>query len=121
MAYSVLADLVLALHLAFIVFIVVGGLSVLRWPGMIWLHLPAAAWGVLIELFGWICPLTPLENWLRVRAGEQGFTETFVERYLLPIVYPDRLTRNVQLALAAAVVVMNALVYAFVWRTRRKR
>ena len=119
MGYALFADLILIFHLAFIVFIVVGGLTVLYWPRMIWLHLPAAAWGVLIELAGWICPLTPLESWLRVKAGQEGFSETFVERYLLPIIYPDELTRNVQLVLAAVVFVVNGTIYALVWRARR--
>lgn len=122
MIYSALADATLALHLAFILFVVVGGLGVAQWPGMVWIHLPAAAYGVLIELFNWICPLTPLENWLRLLAGEQGYTESFVERYLLPIVYPDGLTRNVQFVLAALVVAVNLVTYAFVWcRWRRRR
>ena len=119
MIYRTLADATLVLHLAFIAFIVLGGLAVARWPRIVWFHLPAAAWGVLIELGGWICPLTPLENWLRLLAGEQGYSESFVERYLLPIVYPDALTRNVQFVLAALVVAVNLTIYSFVWRRRR--
>ena len=121
MIYAALADATLALHLAFIAFIVLGGLTVARWPRIVWAHLPAAAWGVLIELFNWTCPLTPLENWLRLHAGEQGYSESFVERYLLPIVYPDGLTRNVQFVLAALVVAVNLAAYFFVWRRRRVR
>ena len=121
MIYAALADVTLALHLAFIAFIVLGGLAVARWPRIAWAHLPAAAWGVLIELFNWTCPLTPLENWLCELAGEQGYSETFVERYLLPIVYPDGLTRNVQFVLAALVVAVNFVAYTFVWRRRRVR
>ena len=119
MVYSVLADVTLVVHLAFILFILFGGLAALRWRRAVWLHLPAAAWGVLIELFGWICPLTPLESWLRMQAGGQGYTQSFVEQYLLPIIYPAGLTRNVQLVLAGIVLAVNAVVYAFVWRTRR--
>ena len=119
MIYSALADATLALHLAFIAFIVVGGFAVAKWPWLVWLHLPAAAYGVLIELFSWICPLTPLENWLRLLAGEQGYSGSFIDRYLLPIVYPDALTRNVQFVLAAIVVAVNLAIYSFVWRRRR--
>lgn len=119
MIYSVLADATLVLHLAFILFIIVGGIGAAKWPWLVWLHLPAAAYGVLIELFNWICPLTPLENWLRFLAGEQGYLGSFVERYLLPIVYPDGLTRNVQYVLAALVVAVNLATYSFVWRRRR--
>ena len=119
MLESLLADFVLLLHLAFIVFILLGGLAVGKSPRLLWLHLPAAFWGVLIELMGWVCPLTPLENWLRRRAGEQGYTETFVEHYILPLVYPAGLTRNVQLVLAIIVVVVNLLVYS--WLIRRSK
>ena len=121
MAYRLLADLVLVLHLAFILFLLLGGLAVARWPRMIWVHVPAALWGVVIELAGWICPLTPLENQLRVRAGESAYSESFVEHYLLPIVYPEGLTRNIQLLLAAAVFVVNAAIYVWVFRRRRAR
>ena len=119
MLQSLLADFVLLLHLAFIVFILLGGLAVAKSPRLLWLHLPAAFWGVLIELMGWVCPLTPLENWLRRGAGEQGYTETFVEHYILPLVYPAGLTRNVQLVLAIIVVVVNVLVYS--WLIRRSK
>ncbi len=121
MIYAALADVTLVLHLAFIAFIVLGGLAVARWRRTAWVHLPAAAWGVLIELLNWTCPLTPLENWLRVHAGEQGFSESFVEHYLLPVIYPDGLTRNVQFVLAALIVTVNLAAYVFVWHRRRIR
>ena len=121
MIYRALADATLAFHLAFIFFIIVGGIAVVKWPWLVWLHLPAAAYGVSIELFNWICPLTPLENWLRLLAGEPRYSESFVERYLLPIVYPDGLTRNVQFVLAALVVAVNLATYSFVWRKWRGR
>jgi hypothetical protein len=121
MIYAALADATLILHLVFIAFIVLGGLLVARWPRAVWLHLPAAAWGVLIEVAGWICPLTPLENWLRLRAGQRGYSGSFVEQYLLPIIYPDALTRNVQFVLAALVLVVNVAVYAFVIGRRNRR
>lgn len=119
MIYSALADVVLVLHFGFILFVVLGGLLALRWPRAALLHLPTAAWGFLIELFGWICPLTPLENSLRRAAGEAGYSGGFIEHYLLPVIYPGGLTREIQLGLAAAVVAINLVVYLFVWRRFR--
>ncbi|MEM5431622.1 DUF2784 domain-containing protein [Cupriavidus oxalaticus] len=120
-----LADLVVIVHGLFIVFVVAGGLLVLRWPRLAWVHLPAAAWGVMIEWSGWICPLTPLENALRRAAGEAGYGGGFVERYLLPLIYPPGLTPAVQLWLGLIVLVVNVAVYAAVyarwWRGRRHR
>jgi len=116
--YGVLADLVLVAHLTFILFVLAGGLLALRWKRALWFHLPAAVWGVLIEVAGWICPLTPLENWLRSRAGEHGYEGTFVENYLLPVVYPEGLTRDVQLVLGGVVLTVNAIVYAVALRRR---
>lgn len=122
MGYSLLADLVVGLHLVFVLFVVLGGLFVLRWPRVAWLHLPAVAWGALIEWRGWICPLTPLEVALRRRAGEAGYQEGFLDHYVVPLLYPPGLTRELQLAMAAGVVVLNAAVYgALLWRRRRKR
>jgi hypothetical protein len=117
--YRILADIVLLLHLGFILFAALGAFTVVRWPRLVWLQLPAAAWGVLIELANWTCPLTPLENWLRLRAGEAIYRESFVAHYLLPIVYPERLTRGIQVLLGLSVVAINALVYALVWKRRR--
>lgn len=118
MAYGVLADVVLVVHLAFILFVVVGGLAVARWPRVAWVHIPAAVWGALIELADWICPLTPLENWLRRKAGSGGYDEGFVEHYVLPIVYPAGLTRGIQLVLGFAVIAVNLAMYAWVLRRR---
>ncbi|AEI78837.1 hypothetical protein CNE_1c35440 [Cupriavidus necator N-1] len=114
-----LADLVVIVHGLFILFVVAGGLLVLRWPRVAWLHLPAAAWGVLIEWSGWICPLTPLENTLRQAAGQAGYSGGFVERYLLPLIYPAGLTPAVQLWLGAVVLAVNVAVYVLWWRRRR--
>lgn len=114
-----LADLVVIVHGLFILFVVAGGLLALRWPRVAWLHLPAAVWGVLIEWSGWICPLTPLENTLRQAAGQAGYSGGFVERYLLPLIYPAGLTPAVQLWLGLVVLVVNAAVYALWWRRRR--
>ena len=116
-----LADLVVIAHGLFILFVVAGGLLAWRWPRIAWLHLPAAAWGVLIEWSGWICPLTPLENTLRQAAGQGGYSGGFVERYLLPLIYPTGLTPALQLWLGLAVVLVNAAVYALWWRRRRHR
>lgn len=117
-----LADAVVGLHFAFVLFVVLGGLPVLRWRRLAWVHLPAAAWGALIEFAGWICPLTPLENQLRRRAGEAGYAGGFVEHYVLPVLYPAELTREVQIALGLFVLVLNAGVYGWLlWRRRRRR
>jgi hypothetical protein len=110
-AYRLLAGAVVALHLAFVLFVVLGGLAVRRWPRLAWLHLPAAAWGVWIEASGGICPLTPLENHLRQLGSEPGYRGGFVEHYLLPALYPEGLTRTVQFVLAAAVLAINAAAY----------
>lgn len=118
--YGLAADAVLALHLAFILFVLLGGLLALRWRPVIWCHLPAAAWGALTELTGWICPLTPLETWLRRRAGMGGYEGGFVEHYLLPLIYPAHLTRELQIALGLMVILLNAAVYARVLSRRRR-
>ena len=120
MPYSRLADLVLLVHFAFILFVVLGGFLVMRWPWLAWLHLPAALWGALIEFAGWICPLTPLEVSLRRAGGEAGYAGGFIERYLTPTIYPEGLTRSVQVALGLVVVVINVLVYLRLARRRRK-
>ena len=114
--YPLLADLVLIVHLVFVVFVLCGGLFVLRWQWIAWLHLPAAAWGAVVEFAGWICPLTPLENWLRVQSGEVSDEHDFTVRYLLPILYPEDLTRGLQLLLGTGVVVLNAVIYWWLWR-----
>ena len=116
-----LADLVVLAHFAFILFVFAGGFLVLRWRRVAWIHLPAAAWGTLVEIEGWICPLTPLENRFRERAGQAPYEGDFVTRHLLPVIYPEGLTPRLQVALAAAVVLVNAAVYAAVWRRRRTR
>jgi hypothetical protein len=106
-----LADLVLVIHFAFLAFVVVGGVLVVRWPKMAWLHLPAVIWGALIEFSGWICPLTPLENDLRHRAGEAGYAGGFIAHYVMRILYPDGLTRGVQVVLGLLVLALNAAIY----------
>lgn len=121
MIYRVLADLVLGLHLLFIVFAVAGGFLLLRWRWTPAVHLPAAGWAVLVELLGLPCPLTPLENALRRAAGASGYSGGFVDHYLAPLIYPAGLSPRVQLTLAGLVVLANLLVYTIVWRRRRLR
>jgi len=119
MLASLLADAVVLVHGLFIVFVVAGAALLRRWPRLVWLHLPAAAWGAYIEFSGAICPLTPLENRLRALAGEAGYAQGFVEHYLLPLIYPQALTQGIQLALGVAVVAINALLYALWLHSRR--
>jgi len=113
-----LADLVVVLHLSFVLFVVLGGLLALGRPRIVWLHLPALAWGVLVEWAGWICPLTPLEQWLRLQAGQTGYGGDFVGHYLLPLLYPAGLTRSTQWLLGALVLAVNGAVYALLIRRR---
>jgi hypothetical protein len=120
MAYRIAADLIVATHAAFVLFVVLGGFLAWRWRRLVWLHLPALAWGVWIELSGGICPLTPLENVLRRQAGEIGYSGGFVEHYVAPVLYPPGLTRGTQLGLALLLVALNALAYG-VWLARRSR
>jgi hypothetical protein len=118
--YRALADLILALHLVFVLFVVLGGLLVLRWPRIAWLHIPAAIWGVLIEYTGWICPLTPLENALRTRGGEAGYNGGFIEHYIQPL-YPAGLTRSTQVVLGTLVLVLNLTAYGIALSRMRRR
>jgi Protein of Unknown function (DUF2784) len=113
-----LADLVVLIHFAFVMFVVLGGLLVLRWPRLAYVHLPVAVYGALIELIGWICPLTPLEKRLREAAGLAGYEGGFVEHYILPVLYPAGLTRGVQLVLGVLVIALNLMIYVVVARKR---
>jgi len=115
-----LADAVVAFHFAFIVFVVAGGLLVLWRRGWALLHLPAVAWGAWTEFTGTICPLTPWEQALRRQAGEAGYAGGFVEHYLVPLIYPAALTPGLQIALGAFVLLLNAALYAGVWRRWRR-
>lgn len=121
MADAILADIVLLAHLAFVAFVVAGGLLALRCRRLLVPHVVSAAWGVLVAASGGVCPLTPLENWLSRRAGRAGYEGGFLEHYLAPVLYPEGLTRGVQWAEAAFVVVVNAIVYGIFWRRRRGR
>ncbi len=121
MWYRLCADIAVATHTAFVVFAVFGGLVALRWRKVIWLHVPAVLVAALAEFTGWICPLTPLENWFRVRGGEAGYTGSFIEHYIVPVLYPTGLTRRIQVVLGTAVVMLNLLVYAYIAVVRLRR
>jgi len=119
MIYLWLADAVVAAHFLFLPYAVFGGLLVWRWPRAAWLHLPCALWAALIEFAGFICPLTPLENWLRQKGGGHQYASGFIEHYIVPILYPSGLTREIQFVIGAGVVALNLAVYARVLRRRR--
>lgn len=121
MLYRALADLVLIIHLAFVLFVIAGSFAVLRWPRAAWLHLPAVIWGTYVEFSGRICPLTPMENALRHRGGEAGYSGGFIEHYLTALIYPDGLTRRTQMVLGSIVVVLNVVGYLLVLRRMRRR
>lgn len=116
------ADAILLVHLAFVAFVVLGGMLALRWPRLALVHVPSALWGALVELFGWVCPLTPIEVALRRSAGDAGYSGGFVEQYLVAALYPHSLSRDIQFALGLAVMVLNAAIYGIViWRARKRR
>ena len=119
--WSALADLVVLGHLLFVIFVLAGGVLVLYRPRLAWLHLPAVVWAVFVEFSGRICPLTPLENELRRRAGGPAYEESFVEHYVIPLLYPAALTRDLQWFLGGAVLLINVTVYAVVYARRRQR
>ena len=117
MLYRILADLVVLLHLFFIIFVVTGGVAAYFWSWrMVLLHLPAVIWGMYIEFSGNICPLTPLENHFRQLSGQEGYSSGFVDHYLVPIIYPVGLTRDIQIVLGLFVFVVNLVAYAFFLR-----
>ena len=119
MVDRVLADAVVVFHLAFIVFVLAGGALVVWRRGIAWLHLPAVVWAAYAEFTSTICPLTPLENALRLRAGQSGYEGGFVDHYLIPLIYPAALTPSVQVVLGAIVVAVNVAFYALAWRIAR--
>jgi len=113
------ADALVVFHLLFVVFVISGGFLLPCWPKLIWLHFPSALWGAWIEFSGGICPLTPLENQLRTSAGELGYSGSFVDHYLLPILYPEDLTRQIQWLLGSLVIIINVIAYTrayWAWR-----
>jgi len=119
--YQVAAELVLILHLGFIGFVIAGGVAVHWWPRIAWLHVPLFVWGSLVNLAGWVCPLTPLENHLRRLAGESGYAGSFIEQYVAPVVYPAGMTSDLALAAGVFLLVWNVAVYAWVFRVRPSR
>ncbi len=118
--YKILADAVVMIHFLFIIFVVGGGLLVILWPRIAFLHLPAAIWGAAVEIFGWICPLTPLENRFRSLAGENSYGGDFILQYLMPVIYPEHLTTSVQKILGALVIAVNIIFYWMAIRKHRK-
>jgi len=121
MIYRIAADLLVVFHFGFICFVMLGGLLAFRWRGIIYCHIPAVLWGIGIELTGGICPLTPWENRLRRMAGGEGYDGGFIENYLLSVIYPEGLTRDVQIALGLFVLVVNAAVYITLFRLKLKQ
>lgn len=121
MPYHLLANLVMLLHFGFILFAVLGALLVARWPRLAWLHLPAALWAVAIEFYGGVCPLTPLENWLRAKGGAAGYEESFIEHYLGAIIYPGEFPATLGIMLGLGVLIINLALYAWIIRHRRRR
>ena len=119
MIYSLLADVIVVAHLIFVLFVIAGAILVWRYPRLAWVHIPAALWGAFIEFAGWICPLTPLENALRQRGGRPSYETSFVEHYVIPVLYPETLSRDVQWILGGLVVAINVLVYSLMLRRRR--
>ena len=116
MLYQLLATAVAVLHFAFIVFVIGGGLLLLRWPKLMWIHLPAAIWGFVIEMMGWYCPLTGIENWLLRRAGREGYSGGFVSHYIFALIYPAGLTRTIEVTIGVVVLVVNVSVYVRVFK-----
>lgn len=121
MPYQLFADFVVVIHFAFVLFSVLGALLAIRWRRILYLHLPAAVWAAWIEFSGRICPLTPLENWLRLKGGGPSYSGDFVGHYLLSILYPSGLTRKVQFVLGGIVVGLNMIIYGYMLFARKRR
>lgn len=118
--YNIFADAIVVIHFLFIAFVICGGLLVIRWPRMAFAHLPAAVWGAAVEIFGWICPLTPLENRFRDLAGDASYSGDFIARYLLQVIYPENLTTSIQQLLGGIVILVNVIIYIIAIRKHRK-
>ena len=113
------ADIIVLVHFAFVLFVLFGGVLLVWWRRLVWLHLPAVIWGMLIEFTGWICPLTPYENQLRKQAGLEMYDGDFVMRYIMPILYPEDLTRSLQIILGLIVLLINAICYFYVFKIKK--
>lgn len=121
MWYRILADALVVVHLLFIVFVLLGGLFVVKWRYVSLVHIPAALWAAWVEYQGWVCPLTPLENWFRQQAGMGGYQKSFIDQYLVPVVYPAALNREWQMVLGTIVVILNVTIYSWVWHHNKRR
>ena len=121
MPYRLLADAVVVLHLTFVLFVIAGGLFVLKWKRLTWVHLPAVIWGVSVEWLDVICPLTPLENWFRAASSENDYKGDFLQQYAISILYPDNLTRDTQIVLGALLLLINVFIYSYVLRENLTR
>ena len=120
MWYAFVADVIVLVHALFVLFVMFGSLLVLRWPRAAWLHVPALLWGLFVEFSGATCPLTPLESWFRGLQGEIGDSQDFLSRWLLTVLYPESLTRGLQITLGASLLLLNLSLYAWVWRKSRR-
>jgi hypothetical protein len=121
MPYRLLADFTVLAHALFLAFVVLGGLLVVRWRWVAWFHVPVVLWGAMIEFTGWICPLTPLENRFRARAGVEAYEGGFIDHYIMPVVYPAGLTREIQIAFGIGVLLLNLALYTWAWRRSRRK
>lgn len=119
MAYRVAADLVMVLHFLFVVFVLLGGIAVWRWFWVAWLHVPAFAWGVLVAVNRWICPLTPLEQRLRAAAGDEGYQGGFIAHYIEPLIYPEGVGYEFKMFFAGMLAILNVALYWHAWRRRK--
>jgi hypothetical protein len=120
MFYLLAANVIVFVHLGFILFVTFGGLLLLRSRKWAWIHLPAVIWGSVVELTGWICPLSPLENWLREKGGYEIYREAFIEHYIMPIIYPSGYTRGFQILLGIFVITLNIVLYTWAFQKRSR-
>jgi drug/metabolite transporter superfamily protein YnfA len=119
--YNILANAIVLAHFLFIAFVICGGLLVIHWPRLAVVHLPAAVWGAVVEIFGWVCPLTPLENHFRLLAGNSSYSGNFIAWYLLPLIYPENLTATMQQVFGGFVIIINLIFYTIAIQKLRPR
>lgn len=120
MPYQIAADAIVVIHFIFILFVISGGFLAIRWRWLIWLHIPAASWGVLAISLRWVCPLTPLENSLRRAGGGDSYGSGFIEHYLVPIIYPSGFDDSVFMAMGVGVVILNVIAYSLLFVSARQ-